>query len=411
MTRLLILIALLFAVPADGKPRCRDARGRYVTCPAPPPPAPPPVPVPPPPPVPTPPPPTPVPAAGYVLSPTLGGLPAIASTFDPMTKLVPSWGTGAIPPVADDVVGAFRFICQPGPLLRDDPILHPGQPGASHGHQFVCGNESVNAFSTYESLRKNSVGDSGSAPVNNSGYWQPWMEDGEGHIVQPDQTWIYYKRRPKSDPKCSLTSGDPQAQGNCVGLPNGLRFIFGWNPANPSTPKTGSAYFNCDGPGATQGHYPTITDAAPFCPPGSRLGTIISAPDCWDGRHLDTPDHRSHVSYPSYGSWGYLKCPPTHPYIIPGFMLANWFTVGPKGVGLWRLSSDHMLPGAKPGETFHADWFGAWDSIILAMWIDNCIDKKLNCSGGDLGNGKQIRGAAQPKYGWGVNPNRLVPIP
>jgi hypothetical protein len=25
------------------------------------------------------------------------------------------------------------------------------------------------------------------------------------------------------------------------------------------------------------------------------------------------------------------------------------------------------------------------------MWTDNCINKLLNCSGGDLGNGKQLK--------------------
>jgi hypothetical protein len=44
------------------------------------------------------------------------------------------------------------------------------------------------------------------------------------------------------------------------------------------------------------------------------------------------------------------------------------------------------------------------------MWTDNCIDKMLNCSGGDLGNGKQLAGASQPAYGWNI-PQRLVPIP
>jgi hypothetical protein len=28
------------------------------------------------------------------------------------------------------------------------------------------------------------------------------------------------------------------------------------------------------------------------------------------------------------------------------------------------------------------------------MWTDNCINKMLNCSGGDLGNGMQLKGAA-----------------
>ena len=52
------------------------------------------------------------------------------------------------------------------------------------------------------------------------------------------------------------------------------------------------------------------------------------------------------------------------------------------------------------------------------MWTDGCINSLLNCSGGDLGNGKQLKGAQVPIYlingvytpAW-RNPNRLVPIP
>ena len=54
------------------------------------------------------------------------------------------------------------------------------------------------------------------------------------------------------------------------------------------------------------------------------------------------------------------------------------------------------------------------------MWTNNCINLQLNCSGGDLGNGKQLKGAAEPIYynasnntyvsSW-RNPQRLVPIP
>ena len=75
---------------------------------------------------------------------------------------------------------------------------------------------------------------------------------------------------------------------------------------------------------------------------------------------------------------------------------------------LWRLSSDEHsnLPR---GATLHFDYFEAWDTLVKDMWVDNCLGKKLNCSGGDLGNGKQLRGASQPKYGW-TSPSRLVPI-
>ena len=77
----------------------------------------------------------------------------VPSNFDVNSELVASWGSGAIPPSASpDVVGAFRFICNAGQLLKDDPIVYPGQPGKSHLHQFY-GNTGANANSTYASLR------------------------------------------------------------------------------------------------------------------------------------------------------------------------------------------------------------------------------------------------------------------
>jgi hypothetical protein len=105
-----------------------------------------------------------------------------------------------VPRKEPDPVGAFRFICQPGQLLYDDPIVYPGQPGKSHLHQFY-GNTAANAYSTYESLRTS--GDSTCvSTLNRSGYWMPAMLDGKGNVVRPNFVAIYYKRRPASDPKC-----------------------------------------------------------------------------------------------------------------------------------------------------------------------------------------------------------------
>ncbi|QNP46131.1 hypothetical protein H9L14_02395 [Sphingomonas sediminicola] len=76
----------------------------------------------------------------------------------------------------------------------------------------------------------------------------------------------------------------------------------------------------------------------------------------------------------------------------------------------WSLSSDTMagMTPSKPGTTFHADWFGAWDNTVMSMWMDNCINKMLNCSGGNLGNGKQMKQYAG--FTWLASP-RLVPVP
>lgn len=330
---------------------------------------------------------------GSILAPSLDGLAPVASGIKVDDYLVKSWGTGAIPAsMKPDVVGAFRFQCAPSHNAYDDPIVFPGQPGKSHLHTFF-GNTLTNSNSTYQSLRTS--GDSTCNNVlNRSAYWMPAVMNGHGKVVMPDFAAIYYKRLPSNDPQCKV-------QGvACIAMPRGLRFVFGYNMSNPAN--SGSFYWDCYGPGAVEGHFPNIAQAAKGCPAGARLGAVISAPSCWNGKELDSPDHRSHMAYPSYGSWGYLKCPADHPYIVPTFTLGAWFTPdttldrsGNEAVdaNTWYLSSDRMpgMAAAVPGTTFHSDWFGGWEDSIMSIWTANCIDKLLSCSGGDLGQGQQLK--------------------
>lgn len=345
--------------------------------------------------------------------PKVGDFNVIPSNFDINSELVPSWGTGAIPASAKpDVVGAFRFICNASHFLYDDPIVYPGKPGASHLHQFF-GNTLADANSTYQSLRTTGMSTCNS-PLNRSAYWMPAMMNGKGQVVKPDFVSIYYKRRPVTDPLCQKIGKA------CVDLPKGLRFIFGYNMLGSG--KTGGGYFNCDGTannvaGAVPGHYPSIIEAAKNCPAGASLGAVISAPECWDGVNLDSADHRSHVAYSKYIGQSYAQCPATHPYVIPTFTLGAWYTtdatldrsgVWDGTLNSWHLSSDEML-NSRPGSTFHTDWFGAWDDSVMQMWSDNCINNLLNCSGGDLGNGKQLK--MYKGFSWKANPRLVDPPP
>jgi len=338
----------------------------------------------------------------------------IASNFDVNTTLGRSWGSGDIP-VENfrDVVGAFRFICGAGQLRYDDPIVYPGQPGRSHLHQFY-GNTAADANSTFASLRAsgdstcNNVGNGTAA--NRSAYWIPAMLDGKGHVVQPDYVQVYYKREP-TGPGSACDPKNLRYHGICVGIPNGLKFIFGFDMLKG---KFGGQVGNykCVGAGAKTVVVHTLPQVKDSCRIGSHLVVSINTPKCWDGRNLDSADHRSHLA--SIRRWpqtSIIRCPKTHPYYLPQFTLGIFYRIGEgDDVGLWELASDHMYPNLPKGATLHADYFEAWDNSVKAMWIDNCIGKKLNCSGGDLGNGRQLKGAAKPKYGW-VNPNRLVPIP
>lgn len=355
---------------------------------------------------------------GYVLSPTLDGAPDLVASFPVAQGLQLSWGTGAIPGLYGAEEGAFRLTCgAEGPLRYDDPLVKPGKSGASHLHLF-WGPSSVDANTTMASLAA-SVGNSncnyGPHTLNRSAYWMPALIDDKGYVRNGDWIAVYYKRPMASSARC--TPGSATFQGKCVGLPNGLRKVFGWDPTNPDTPGQGASWY-CTG--GTGGHYRDL-DAVfqSGCKAGDTLVADMAAPNCWDGKHLDTPNHRSHLAYADYGSWGYLKCPATHPYVIPQNESKVAWTVtedmyatisgGTKRSRL-RLSSDHMKTGAKPGETLHSDYMEQWVGSVKRMWLDNCINKGLDCSGGDLGNGFQLIGASQPSYGW-INPNPRSPTP
>ena len=342
-------------------------------------------------------------------------LSTISSNFDVQSELI----AGEIPASSAPDVGAFRFMCGPGQIARDDPIVYPGQPGKSHLHQFF-GNTAADANSTYESLRTSGQSTCNS-PVNRSGYWVPALLDGKGNVVRPDVVSIYYKRWPQTSFHCNSQGGYPtkfDVEGvQCLPLPNGLRYIFGFNMLNPSQIPTGAVQFMC---GEQLANFETMTQAINRCkalPAGTHtLLARISAPACWDGKNLDSADHRAHVAYAMYSNnpdgsdgWGYQRCPTTHPYVIPEFtMNISYRILATEDASKWRFSSDDMIAGAAPGTTFHGDWFGAWDPVVQAMWTDNCINRNLNCSGGNLGNGYIMK--MYSGFSWETNP-RLVPIP
>lgn len=363
------------------------------------------------------------PATGWMPSPTIDGMVSIPSPFDPLTYLTPSWGSGNVAPTASpDVVGAFRFTLGDLGLNYDDPVMYPNQPGASHLHQWY-GNRLDANMSTYDKVRGAYA--TATNPVNPTGYWSSALLDGNGNVIRPDYESVYYKRRPASDPACQGFGLATQGQGTCLanGIPNGLKMIFGYDMINGRPAETDLAlYFNCDGPGAVQGHYKTMAEAIPNCPATrpenmgdankrNRFGVVMNARTCWDAKNLDSPDHRSHVAYKQDTHNGYAACPATHPYVMPDLQLAIWYTILPgDDLRKWSASSDPAHPEAGPLRTFHADYDESWDGIVKQMWVDNCINKKLNCAGGDLGNGKQIKQYANPVYGF-VNPNPRTPIP
>ena len=285
------------------------------------------------------------------------------------------WLIDAAIPVsaAPDVLGAFRFLCAPSHLSYDDPIVHPGKPGAAHLHQFF-GNTKADAHSTYESLRTD--GDSTCTNVlNRSAYWMPALLDGQGSAIVPRAVSVYYKRRPASDTWFEANGSKAAI------LPRGLSYVFGGEDKK--------AKFKC-----VEGWTPiqaseSMTAALAQCVAGNKFMVSLSSPDCWDGKQLRTADNRSHVRY-ELRDGGRTYCPSSHPFALATFtMTIEWSIESGDVPSMWRFSSD--MGDAAPGSSFHADWFGAWEDDVLDMWHDGCIDDLLNCSDGDLGMGKKMK--------------------
>jgi hypothetical protein len=269
---------------------------------------------------------------------------------------------GGTPAPTSNGEGSFRFTCGMSHLAYDDPIVKPNQPGASHLHMFF-GNPTVNAATSYDTLRAAGVSSCDGGPVNRSGYWVPAFINGP-NVQVPDAIAVYYK------------SFAQTAQ--TVAPPVGLRMIAGADPTNP----TGTAhhFFYCGGEIAELGGQ-VLKD----CPTGELLARVVF-PECWDGINLDSVNHRSHLAYAA--DLGGV-CGGTYPVRIPEVTYTFVYSNAQAASG-WRLSSD--MPGMVAGSSLHGDWFGGWGPTVLSGWVQTCIVEQRDCQGGQLGDGRVLRG-------------------
>jgi len=95
----------------------------------------------------------------------------------------------------------------------------------------------------------------------------------------------------------------------------------------------------------------------------------VTFPFCWDGQHLDVPDHRSHVAYPSGGG-----CPASHPVRLPTLALRlRWKAI--------QAVPSSQLSFASGGQfSLHADFWNAWDPAGIAWLVANCVNEQRDCN-------------------------------
>lgn len=265
----------------------------------------------------------------------------------------------------DDVTHhEFQVNCSVTRRLSDDPIVFPGQPGASHNHTFL-GNTTTDAHSTTETLLAAGSGATSClAPDDLSAYWFPTLFDGDQAVTPIGRQVVYYKSG-----VLDYTSVLPFPQGLrfVVGDPMATREEFREAPGAVEGWECGDSYHNWD--------FPTN------CPEGTQLNVRYQAPSCWDGVHLDSADHKSHMAYPVDGA-----CAGSHPVPVP--MLEFKIAFPADGdVSDVRLASGR-------GFSWHYDFFNAWDPPTLEALVEHCINGGLQCDPRGFDQYKPDRGAA-----------------
>jgi hypothetical protein len=85
-------------------------------------------------------------------------------------------------------------------------------------------------------------------------------------------------------------------------FPPGLRMVAGDMNAT-STQSSKIVEWTCGGGGPTSGRIPSCSD------PKQPIHASLGFPSCWDGKHLDSADHKSHMAYAADNG----TCPRTHP--------------------------------------------------------------------------------------------------
>ena len=232
----------------------------------------------------------------------------------------------------------FITVCKFTRFLPDDPIVHYKMPGMSHDHS-VFGNTTTNAFSTLKSLDKGAT--SCQRPEDTASYWAPTLLLNNKRVA-PVEADVYYRRS-------TLAKVRP--------FPQGLKIVAG-NSMSTKKQSMHVVFWNC----STDPTDPSIT--IPSCPTPS-LHVHVRFPNCWDGTHLDSPDHHSHMAYSKKGI-----CPKSHPVAVPQIML----------IIQYPIANEAPLQVASGGQlTGHADFFNAWKPAELKRLVDYCLNALRAC--------------------------------
>jgi hypothetical protein len=273
---------------------------------------------------------------------------------------------------------AIRVFCGISHMNNDDPLVFPNQQGASHHHTFF-GNTSVNYKSDLNNLANTGNSTCSGGIMNRSAYWHPSMIDANGRAMPPDNSdgngqgvLFYYK-----------AGYDGVKPEDIKPVPKGLKILTGNSKATTVAEMQNASYHCLQHSTGTD--YLRNSKAIPNCNVGDSVTMVMEFPRCWDGKNLDSPNHKDHMNTAQNGS-----CPATHPVPLPQITFnMRWKVTKVNEALTWRLASDnYKFDGKNAGYSAHADYVAGWNEELMATLVKNCLNARRDCGADIIGDGR-----------------------
>ncbi|MEU1178392.1 DUF1996 domain-containing protein [Streptomyces sp. NPDC005820] len=257
----------------------------------------------------------------------------------------------------------------------DNVIVAPGVGnGAHHTHDYV-GNQDNNAFTSNEEFA--AAGTSCRNQGDRSTYYWPVLrlqdgtqefdagklgggaEGNTGRILTASRVTLNFVGSPR---------------GKVVAMPRFLRIITGDAKAFTNGTANANASWSCTGFENRQ-----LTDKYPVCPKGSSLVRTSRFQSCWDGRDVDSANHRSHVAFADPRTGG---CPAGFK-AIPQLVQRLVYDVDAPSLGDNGASSPFYAVDGFPEQmhkpiTDHGDFINVFDEKLMNRMVQ-CINTGRKC--------------------------------